>query len=57
MKAKEFLKRHAASQYKIMALEAEIEQLYQSNIKSPAINDQPRGTDIGDTCRQDRRYA
>ena len=49
MKAKEFLKRHAASQYKIMALEAEIEQLYQSNIKSPANDGQPRGTDIGDS--------
>ena len=49
MKAKEFLKRHAASQYKIMALEAEIDQLYQSNIKSPANDGQPRGTDIGDS--------
>ena len=49
MKAKEFLKRHAASQYKIMALEAEIEQLYQSNIKSPANDGQPRETDIGDS--------
>ena len=48
MKAKEFLKRHAASQYKILALEAEIEKLYQSNIKSPANDGQPRGTDISD---------
>lgn len=48
MKAKEFLKRHAASQYKILALEAEIEKLYSSNIKSPANDGQPRGTDISD---------
>lgn len=49
MKAKEFLKRHAASQYKIMALEAEIEKLYSSNIKSPNNDGQPRGTDISDS--------
>ena len=48
MKAKDFLKRHAASQYKILALEAEIDKLYQTNIKSPANDGQPRGTDISD---------
>lgn len=51
MKAKEFLKRHAASQYKIAALEAEIQNLYHSGIKSPSGNDgQPRGSDISDTA-------
>lgn len=49
MKAKEFLRRHAASKYKIRELEEEIERIRESAVQSPANDGQPRGSDISDT--------
>ena len=49
VKAKEFLRRHEVSSLKIRALEEEITNLYESLLRSPTNDGQPRGTGKSDS--------
>ena len=49
VKAKDFLRRHEISSLKIRALEEEIKNLYESLLKAPANDGQPRGSGKSDS--------